>query len=161
MLWQLICSGFNVSEFIFPSPRAIGEKLVEFRGVIAGHAWRTYWVEHDFIELHTPKLMASASESKAELFEVEYFETKAYLSQSPQFFKQMAQPAGFGKIFEVGPAFRADPFAGPAEEALAFDSGVAGVIADGLIAATGPAHARPSSTAPLPRVSSSSPQSAC
>jgi aspartyl-tRNA synthetase len=73
------------------------------------HAWRTYWIERDFIELHTPKLMASASESKAELFEVEYFETKAYLSQSPQFFKQMAQPAGFGKIFEVGPAFRADP----------------------------------------------------
>ena len=73
------------------------------------HAWRTYWVEHDFIELHTPKLMASASESKAELFEVDYFETKAYLSQSPQFFKQMAQPAGFGKIFEIGPAFRADP----------------------------------------------------
>ena len=73
------------------------------------HAWRTYWVEHDFIELHTPKLMASASESKAELFEVKYFEGKAYLSQSPQFFKQMAQPAGFGKIFEVGPAFRADP----------------------------------------------------
>jgi nondiscriminating aspartyl-tRNA synthetase len=73
------------------------------------HAWRTYWVEHDFIEIHTPKLMASASESKAELFEVEYFDTKAYLSQSPQFFKQMAQPAGFGKIFEVGPAFRADP----------------------------------------------------
>ena len=73
------------------------------------HAWRTYWVEHDFIEIHTPKLMASASESRAELFEVEYFETKAYLSQSPQFFKQMAQPAGFGKVFEVGPAFRADP----------------------------------------------------
>ena len=73
------------------------------------HAWRTYWVENDFIELHTPKLMASASESKAELFEVGYFETKAYLAQSPQFFKQMAQPAGFGKIFEVGPAFRADP----------------------------------------------------
>jgi len=73
------------------------------------HALRTYWVEHDFIEIHTPKLMASASESKAELFEVDYFERKAYLAQSPQFFKQMAQPAGFGKIFEVGPAFRADP----------------------------------------------------
>ena len=73
------------------------------------HALRTYWVENDFVEIHTPKLMASASESKAELFEVEYFETKAYLAQSPQFFKQMAQPAGFGKIFEVGPAFRADP----------------------------------------------------
>ncbi|MCU1580292.1 MAG: aspartate--tRNA(Asn) ligase [Rhodoglobus sp.] len=73
------------------------------------HAWRSYWVEHDFVELHTPKLMASASESKAELFEVDYFDGKAYLSQSPQFFKQMAQPAGFGKIFEIGPAFRADP----------------------------------------------------
>jgi aspartyl-tRNA synthetase len=73
------------------------------------HAWRTYWVERDFVELHTPKLMASASESKAELFKVEYFDGTAYLSQSPQFFKQMAQPAGFGKMFEIGPAFRADP----------------------------------------------------
>jgi nondiscriminating aspartyl-tRNA synthetase len=73
------------------------------------HAWRTWWVENDFIEIHTPKLMASASESRAELFEVDYFEGKAYLAQSPQFFKQMAQPAGFGRVFEVGPAFRADP----------------------------------------------------
>jgi aspartyl/asparaginyl-tRNA synthetase len=73
------------------------------------HAWRTYWVEHDFIEVHTPKLMASPSESRAELFQVPYFETVAYLAQSPQHFKQMAQSAGFGRIFEVGPAFRADP----------------------------------------------------
>jgi aspartyl-tRNA synthetase len=73
------------------------------------HAMRTYWIEHDFIEIHTPKLMASASESNAELFELEYFETKAYLAQSPQFFKQMAQSAGFGKIFEIAPVFRADP----------------------------------------------------
>jgi aspartyl-tRNA synthetase len=73
------------------------------------HAMREYWIDNDFIEIHTPKLMASASESRAELFEVGYFETKAYLAQSPQFFKQMAQSAGFGKIFEVGPAFRADP----------------------------------------------------
>ncbi len=73
------------------------------------HAMRCYWIDNDFIELHTPKLMASASESRAELFEVEYFDTTAYLAQSPQFFKQMAQPAGFGKIFEIGPAFRADP----------------------------------------------------
>ncbi|WP_353988780.1 aspartate--tRNA(Asn) ligase [Ruicaihuangia caeni] len=73
------------------------------------HALRTYWIEHDFIEIHTPKLMASASESRAELFEVGYFDDTAYLAQSPQFFKQMAQPAGFGKVFEIGPAFRADP----------------------------------------------------
>ncbi|MGX5694846.1 aspartate--tRNA(Asn) ligase [Agromyces soli] len=73
------------------------------------HALRNVWVEKGFIEVQTPKLMASASESRAELFQLEYFETTAYLSQSPQFFKQMAQSAGFGGIFEVGPAFRADP----------------------------------------------------
>ncbi|MDZ8200165.1 aspartate--tRNA(Asn) ligase [Microbacterium sp. SSW1-59] len=74
------------------------------------HAMRSYWIERDYIEVHSPKLMASASESNAELFEVPYFEEKtAYLAQSPQFFKQMAQVAGFGKIFEIAPAFRADP----------------------------------------------------
>lgn len=73
------------------------------------NAMRQYWVERDYIEIFTPKLMASASETKAELFEVGYFERKAYLAQSPQFFKQMAQSAGFGKVFEIGPVFRADP----------------------------------------------------
>ncbi|MGX1703027.1 aspartate--tRNA(Asn) ligase [Microbacterium sp. NPDC055357] len=74
------------------------------------HAFRTYWIERDYIEVHSPKLMASASESNAELFALEYFDDQtAYLAQSPQFFKQMAQVAGFGKIFEVAPAFRADP----------------------------------------------------
>jgi len=74
------------------------------------HAMRSYWVERDYIEVHSPKLMASASESNAELFSLEYFgDETAYLAQSPQFFKQMAQVAGFGKIFEIAPAFRADP----------------------------------------------------
>ncbi|WP_100811995.1 aspartate--tRNA(Asn) ligase [Microbacterium sp. BR1] len=74
------------------------------------HAMRTYWIERDYIEIHSPKLMASPSESNAELFSLDYFEDKtAYLAQSPQFFKQMAQSAGFGKIFEIAPAFRADP----------------------------------------------------
>lgn len=74
------------------------------------HAMRTFWIDRDYIEIHSPKLMASASESNAELFEVPYFEDKtAYLAQSPQFFKQMAQSAGFGKIFEIGDVYRADP----------------------------------------------------
>lgn len=73
------------------------------------HAMRTYWIERDYVEIHSPKLMGSPSESNAELFEVDYFEGKAYLAQSPQFYKQMAQAAGFGKIFEIGPVFRADP----------------------------------------------------
>ena len=44
LLWQGVCSAFNVSEFIFPSPLRIAQQLVEFKGEIAKHAWRTYWV---------------------------------------------------------------------------------------------------------------------
>ena len=44
LLWQFICSAFNVSEFIFPSPLRIWNQFWEFKGVIAGHAWRTFWV---------------------------------------------------------------------------------------------------------------------
>ena len=72
-------------------------------------AWRQYWAENNFVEIHSPKLMASASESNAELFKLEYFETHAYLAQSPQFYKQMAMMSGLGRIFEIGPVFRADP----------------------------------------------------
>ena len=43
-LWQIICSAFNVSEFIFPSPARIWNQFIEYRGLIAGHAWRTFWV---------------------------------------------------------------------------------------------------------------------
>jgi nondiscriminating aspartyl-tRNA synthetase len=75
----------------------------------AEHAMRDYWRKEGFVEIHTPKLMGSASESGAELFKVEYFEGVAYLAQSPQFYKQMAMAAGFGKVFEVGPVFRANP----------------------------------------------------
>ena len=72
-------------------------------------AMREFWAQEGFIELHSPKLMGSASESGAELFRVDYFERNAYLAQSPQFYKQMAMAAGFGKVFEVGPVFRANP----------------------------------------------------
>jgi nondiscriminating aspartyl-tRNA synthetase len=75
----------------------------------AEYAMRDFWRREHFIELHTPKFMGSASESGAELFKVEYFEGVAYLAQSPQFYKQMAMAAGFGKVFEVGPVFRANP----------------------------------------------------
>jgi len=44
LLWEGICRGFSVSEFIFPSPSRIASQLWEFRGTIAGHAWRTFWV---------------------------------------------------------------------------------------------------------------------
>ena len=73
------------------------------------HAMREYWRSERFIEIHTPKLMGSASESGAELFRVEYFDTTAYLAQSPQFYKQMAIAGGFERVFEIGPVFRANP----------------------------------------------------
>ena len=44
LLWQLVCSLFEVSEFIFPSPGRIAAQFWEFKGLIAGHAWRTFWV---------------------------------------------------------------------------------------------------------------------
>jgi NitT/TauT family transport system permease protein len=43
-LWQILCAAFNVSEFIFPSPLRIWEQFWEFKAIIAGHAWRTFWV---------------------------------------------------------------------------------------------------------------------
>jgi len=72
-------------------------------------AWREHWLANDFVEIHSPKLMASPSESHAELFKLEYFEGHAYLAQSPQFYKQMAMSAGLNRVFEIGPVFRADP----------------------------------------------------
>jgi len=75
----------------------------------AEHAMRSFWKSEGFLEIHSPKFMGSASESGAELFRVEYFDRKAYLAQSPQFYKQMAMAAGFDRVFEIGPVFRANP----------------------------------------------------
>ena len=71
-------------------------------------AMRNYLRERNFLEIHTPKLIGAASESGSDVFEVKYFDTKAYLAQSPQFYKQMAMASGFDRIFEVGPVFRAE-----------------------------------------------------
>lgn len=70
---------------------------------------REYAYAHGFTEMHTPKLMGSASESGAEVFKLGYFGRPAYLAQSPQFYKQMAIAAGIERVFEIGPVFRAEP----------------------------------------------------
>ena len=72
------------------------------------NAMREFLVDNDFVEIHSPKLIGAASESGSEVFEVKYFDTKAYLAQSPQFYKQMAMAGGMGRIFECGPVFRAE-----------------------------------------------------
>ncbi|MFB8215766.1 aspartate--tRNA(Asn) ligase [Streptomyces anulatus] len=70
---------------------------------------RAYAYEQGCTEMHTPKLMGTASESGAEVFKLGYFNSSAYLAQSPQFFKQMAIAAGVDRVFEIGPVFRAEP----------------------------------------------------
>ena len=71
-------------------------------------AMREFLVERNFVEIHTPKLIGAASESGSDVFAVKYFDTTAYLAQSPQFYKQMAMAAGLERIFETGPVFRAE-----------------------------------------------------
>lgn len=72
------------------------------------NAMREFVVKNNFTEIHTPKIISAASESGSEVFKVNYFGRKAYLAQSPQFYKQMAMCAGFEKVFEIAPAFRAE-----------------------------------------------------
>ncbi|NHI83766.1 MAG: aspartate--tRNA(Asn) ligase [Candidatus Thorarchaeota archaeon] len=69
---------------------------------------RDFLERNGFIEIHTPKIVAEATEGGANLFEVKYFEKKAYLAQSPQFYKQLMLLAGFGRVFEIAPVFRAE-----------------------------------------------------
>jgi len=69
---------------------------------------RDYFYKNNFIQIYTPSFMNTASETGAEVFEVKYFDRKAYLAQSPQFYKQMGIASGFEKVFMVGPVFRAE-----------------------------------------------------
>ena len=71
-------------------------------------SFREFLLERRFVEIHTPKIIGAASESGADVFELTYFDRKAYLAQSPQFYKQMAMASGLERIFEVGPVFRAE-----------------------------------------------------
>ena len=70
--------------------------------------FRKYWDENNFIQIYTPSFMSTPSETGAGVFEVNYFDRKAYLAQSPQFYKQMGIASGFEKVFMVGPIFRAE-----------------------------------------------------
>ena len=81
--------------------------LFQFQSYLV-NAMREYLLNNHFIEIHTPKFIGTASESGAEVFEVKYFDRKAYLAQSPQFYKQMAMAGGLERIFEIAPCFRAE-----------------------------------------------------
>ncbi len=61
-----------------------------------------------FREIHTPKIVATATEGGADLFSVKYFEREAFLAQSPQFYKQLCLVGGFDRVYEVAPVYRAE-----------------------------------------------------
>lgn len=62
----------------------------------------------DFVQIFTPKLVQEGAEGGANVFSLDYFGQRAYLAQSPQFYKQMMVIAGFERVFEIGPVFRAE-----------------------------------------------------
>ncbi len=70
--------------------------------------FRTAMTEMSFVEIHTPKIVGTATESGANVFKLDYFGRPAYLAQSPQLYKQMMVGV-FERVFEVGPVFRAEP----------------------------------------------------
>ncbi len=70
---------------------------------------RSFFEKENYFQIYTPAIMNAPSESGSEVFEINYFDRKAFLAQSPQFYKQAALAAGFEKVFMVGPVFRAEP----------------------------------------------------
>ena len=88
---------------------------------------RTFFIERGVIEIHTPKISALSCEGGAEVFKIDYYGQKAYLTQSPQLYKQMAIAAGFEKVFEIGPQYRAEKSytARHAAESIALDFEIA------------------------------------
>jgi nondiscriminating aspartyl-tRNA synthetase len=87
-----------------PSVRGVFELRA---ALLAG--FRDAFRDREFLEVETPKLLRQGAEGGATLFPVQYFEERAYLAQSPQLYKQMLMGAGLERVFEIAPAFRAEP----------------------------------------------------
>lgn len=75
---------------------------------VATSAARRYFEENGFIEIHTPKITISGTEGGAEVFPIIYYEDEAFLVQSAQLYKQLLQAAGFEKVYEITPQWRAE-----------------------------------------------------
>ncbi|MCI4331606.1 MAG: aspartate--tRNA(Asn) ligase [Thermoplasmata archaeon] len=83
-------------------------QVFELRAALL-EGFRASFTRRGFLEVETPKLLKQGAEGGATLFGVDYFETRAFLAQSPQLYKQMLMGAGFERVFEIAPAFRAEP----------------------------------------------------
>ena len=82
-------------------------QIFEIESCVA-YAIEEYFKQNDFLQFFSAKIVGSATESGANVFEIGYFDKKAYLAQSPQFYKQMMLMGGFERVFEIGPVFRAE-----------------------------------------------------
>lgn len=69
---------------------------------------REYLDREGFVEITTPKVVATATEGGTALFPITYFEREAFLNQSPQLFKQLMMSGGLDRVYEIGPIFRAE-----------------------------------------------------
>jgi aspartyl-tRNA synthetase len=81
--------------------------IFRIRGTMMS-AMRTVLEDEGFLEVHTPKIVATATEGGTSLFPMKYFDRPAFLNQSPQLFKQILMATGLDRVFEIGPAFRAE-----------------------------------------------------
>ena len=79
----------------------------KIRAAVSG-AVHKHLRRENFLEVQTPKIIASATEGGTSLFKMKYFDKTAYLAQSPQLYKQMLMSGGLERVYEVGPAFRAE-----------------------------------------------------
>jgi nondiscriminating aspartyl-tRNA synthetase len=102
----------KVSQPVFLDHAVVGHRHLRQRAILrlaAGimRAFRATLDAQEFVEIQTPKFVASATESGASVFSVEYFGQTAYLAQSPQFYKQIMVGV-FERVYEVAPVFRAE-----------------------------------------------------
>ena len=106
-----------------PTLEAVPETILDHRVLSLRHAkinpifkiqaalvrgFQIFLDKEGFLQIFTPKIVASGTEGGTELFSLQYFETKAYLAQSPQFYKQMMVGAGYERVYEVGQVYRAE-----------------------------------------------------
>ena len=88
--------------------KPVTQAIFRIRSLLEG-ALRGELHRRGFMEVHTPKLAGAGAEGGATLFQTDYFGRRAYLAQSPQLYKQMLMATGFDRVFEIAPAFRAEP----------------------------------------------------
>jgi nondiscriminating aspartyl-tRNA synthetase len=106
-----IDTDLQIETFLDNAPLTLRSKkakaIFKIQSEIA-RAFKDFLTDEGFTEIHTPKIVATATEGGANLFEIKYFDQTAFLAQSPQFYKQIMTGV-FERVFEIGPVFRAEP----------------------------------------------------